>query len=351
MSTRPLFLIGRRLRALERPGLGRPVLLLRPLLVTMNSADLNPISPFLEYQGVLVLDGGLATALEARGCDLRDNLWSAKVLLEDPDLIRQVHLDFLRGGADCIATASYQATLEGFQKRGLDREASRALLLLSLSLAVEARAIFWEDPANRVGRLRPLVAASIGPFGAFLADGSEYSGRYGISDQDLYDFHQERWQILGDGEADLMACETIPSLRETEVLVRLVAESPGTWAWISFSCGDGEHLWDGSLLREAARVCDAEARVAAVGINCTGPELIPSLMEEVRKGTSKPILAYPNSGESYDAEDKEWGSTPSPIALEEAAQQWVREGAAGVGGCCRVGPDTIRKMRQRVVQL
>jgi homocysteine S-methyltransferase len=232
----------------------------------------------------------------------------------------------------------------------VDREASEGLLRLSLSLAVEARDAFWENPAHRVGRLRPLVAASIGPFGAFLADGSEYTGRYEISDQELYDFHRERWEILADGEADLMACETIPSLREAEVLVRLVAESPGIWAWISFSCSDGEHLCDGSLLSDAARACDAEPRVAAIGINCTKPELVPPLLDEARRGTTKLILAYPNSGEVYGAEDKEWTSMPSPIALEEAAEQWVREGVAGVGGCCRVGPDTIRKIRRRVVQ-
>jgi homocysteine S-methyltransferase len=136
----------------------------------------NPIARFIAHQGVMVLDGGLATALEARGCDLDDDLWSAKVLLEAPDVIRQVHRDFLAAGADCIATTTYQATIPGFRKRGLTEREGVELLRQSVRLAVEARDEFWSEPGNHRGRLRPIVAASIGPYGAYLADGSEYTG-------------------------------------------------------------------------------------------------------------------------------------------------------------------------------
>ncbi|MGD2121244.1 MAG: homocysteine S-methyltransferase [Gemmatimonadota bacterium] len=316
----------------------------------METADRNPILPLVEGQGIFVLDGGLATALEERGCDLADELWSARVLLEDPDLIRRVHLDFLEAGADCITSSSYQATLPGFRNRGLDEEAAAGLLRLSLTLALEARDLFWSEAANRTGRLEPLVAASIGPFGAFLADGSEYTGDYGISDQELYEFHGGRWEVLAEGGADLMACETIPALREAEVLLHLLSGTPGQWAWVSFSCRDERHLCDGGLLRDAARACDGEPRVAAVGINCTPPEFIPSLIDEARRGTGKPILVYPNSGEMFDAGKKKWCSPPSPMLFEEAALDWVRRGASGVGGCCRVGPETIAEIRRSLVQ-
>jgi len=296
-----------------------------------------------------MLDGGMATALEARGCDLVDELWSAKVLLEAPDLIRDVHLDYLLAGADCIATASYQATLPGFRNRGLDEDAGRDLLRLSIRLALEAKELFWRDVSNRAERLEPLVASSIGPYGAFLADGSEYTGRYDISEQGLYDFHRERWLILADGGADLLACETIPGQGEAEILLRLLAETPNQWAWISFSCRDERHLSDGGLLRDAAQACDAESRVAAVGINCTAPELIGPLIEEARKGTDKPILVYPNLGEVYDAREKRWHSTPSSTPWEETARNWVRRGASGVGGCCRVGPGRIAGLRRALV--
>ncbi|MCJ7630024.1 MAG: homocysteine S-methyltransferase, partial [Longimicrobiales bacterium] len=192
----------------------------------MKSTNQNPLLRILDQQNIIVLDGGMATALEARGCDLVDELWSAKVLLEAPDLIREVHLDYLLAGADCITTSSYQASLPGFRIRGLDEDAGKNLLGLSVMLALEARELFWREAFNRKGRLEPLVAASIGPYGAFLADGTEYTGRYGISDSELYEFHRGRWQVLAMGGADLMACETIPTQREAETLLRLVAETP-----------------------------------------------------------------------------------------------------------------------------
>ena len=319
------------------------------LLYTIKPTDPNPILRILEQQGLMVLDVALATALESRGCDLVDELWSAKVLFDDPDHIREVHLDYLLAGADCITTSSYQATLPGFTNRGFGEDAGRDLMRLSLILALEARDLFGSEAANRTGRLRPLVAASIGPFGAYLADGSEYTGSYGISDAVLYAFHRERWQLLASQGADLMACETIPAQREAESLLRLISETPGQWAWISFSCRDGEHLCDGGLLRDAARACDVEPRVAAVGINCTAPELIAPLIAEARKGTDKPILVYPNSGEGYDAEQKRWCPARSLVDWEETVEGWVRRGASGVGGCCRVGPRRIAEIRRHLV--
>ncbi len=300
----------------------------------------------MKRQGVIVLDGGLATALEAGGCDLNDELWSAKILLEAPDAIRSVHLDFLTAGADCIATSTYQASLAGFRKRGLTDKAGVELLHRSVRLAVETRDRFWSEPGNRRGRLRPLVAASVGPYGAFLADGSEYTGRYGIGDDDLRAFHQRRWRILAASQADLLACETIPSQGETEVLLRLLEETPDRWAWMSFSCRDGIHLSDGSRLCDAAKTCDSEPKLAAVGINCTSPKFLPSLIAEARKGTAKPILVYPNSGERYNPGTRAWESAPPEVNWEKASIEWKRLGAAGIGGCCRVGPDEIARMRR-----
>lgn len=308
----------------------------------------NPILPMLDRQGTMILDGGLATALEARGCDLNHELWSAKVLLEDPDLIREVHLDFLRAGADCIASTSYQASLQGFRSQGLSAQEGRDLLELSVRLAVEARDGFWAEPSNRKGREKPLVAGSVGPYGAFLADGSEYTGRYDISDSELFDFHEERWQFLADCGPDIMGCETIPSLREAGVLLELV-RTHDRWAWLSFSCQDRNHLSDGSLLCDAAVACDEEPHVAAVGVNCVPPELVLPLIDELRKGTGKPLMVYPNLGEAYDATDKVWASSPSEVDWEELAPEWVRRGASVVGGCCRVGPERITDLRKWLV--
>jgi len=309
----------------------------------------SPITPFLRRQGVMMLDGGLATTLEALGCDLNDELWSARILLEAPETIRRVHRDFLAAGADCISTSTYQATLPGFRRRGLSDAEGAERLRDSVRLAVEVRDEFWSDRTHRADRLRPLVAASVGPYGAYLADGSEYAGDYGIAEEELYAFHRTRWEVLAEGEADLLACETIPSSREAGVLLELLRETPDRWAWLSFSCRDEACLSDGSRLTDVARACDAEPRVAAVGINCTAPELIPALIGEVRRGTEKPILVYPNSGERYDAARKRWAPGPRPVDWEEAAAEWVHLGAAAVGGCCRVGPEEIARMRRRLV--
>ncbi len=314
----------------------------------MGPSTENPITEFVQRQGVMVLDGGLATALEARGFDLDDELWSAKILLEAPDAIWQVHLDFLTAGADCITAASYQASLPGFRKRGLSDAQGIELLRDSVRLAVDARNTFWSEPGNRRGRHRPLVAASVGPYGAFLADGSEYTGDYGIDDFELDAFHRSRWQILAGSQADLLACETIPSEREARVLLQLLRETPDRWAWLSFSCGDGAHLWDGSRLADVARACDAEGRVAAVGINCTSPEFILSLIAEARKATRKPVIVYPNSGERYNVAQRTWGGGPAGVDWGKATGEWAGLGVAGIGGCCRVGPQEVAEIRRQL---
>jgi homocysteine S-methyltransferase len=309
-------------------------------------APRDPIARFLRHQRVMILDGGLATALEAKGCDLNHDLWSAKVLMEAPELIREVHLDFLESGADCICSASYQATVPGFRKQGLTDADAGNLLVFSVELAKEARDQFWADPANRRGRQRPLVAASIGPFGAFLADGSEYSGTYGLSIAEIYEFHRDRWEVLTNAGADLLACETIPSEPEARALLRLLGHTPETWAWMSFSCRDRRHLSDGTPLTHVAWLCDEQPRVAAVGVNCTPPELMTDLIREVRKGTGKPVVVYPNSGEEYRAEDKTWHTTPSSVVWRNEVARWVQAGARLIGGCCRVGPGAITEMRR-----
>lgn len=312
----------------------------------MRAHEQNPLLAFTRARGAMILDGGLATTLEAEGCDLNDPLWSAKVLIDDPEAIRRAHLTFLRAGADCIISASYQATVTGFRSFGLSEWEAVELLRLSVTLAIEARDEFWGDPLNQSGRQRPLVAASIGPYGAALADGSEYSGHYDIGEDELLDFHRPRWQILAGTDADLMACETLPSRREGRALLRLLQNSPGVWAWMSFSCKDGTHLSNGSAMVDMARDCNVVGRVAAVGINCTPPRYVSELLREARKGTDKPLIAYPNSGERYSPEQRGWLDGTGDGAWGSMPGEWVGLGAVAVGGCCRVLPPQIADIRR-----
>ena len=232
----------------------------------------NPFAPHLERFGFVVLDGGLATALEREGHDLRDELWSARLLLDDPAAIEEVHGAYLRAGADCITTGAYQATVSGLEGRGVSRADAVAALRRSTELAVSAvRAMRPTDGRGEAGALTPLVAASVGPYGAWLADGSEYDGRYGRSVDELADFHRERFAVLASSGADVLACETIPSATETEALLDLLGETPNCWAWFAFTCADDRMIRDGTPIEDVIDACAERERVAAVGLNCTEP--------------------------------------------------------------------------------
>jgi homocysteine S-methyltransferase len=310
----------------------------------------NPLLPFLESQGLLILDGGLATELEARGADLSDELWSARVLMENPSLITEVHRDYLLAGADCIASASYQATIEGFVSRGMTDRQAQALLVRSVALARQARDEFWAQPGNRRRRLRPLVAASIGPYGAFLADGSEFRGDYDLSTADLEGFHRRRWHILASCGADLLACETLPSRREALALRTLLEQTPETVAWFSFSCRNGECISDGTAVEVVTEELQDCPQIVGLGVNCTSPRFILDLIRAFRRATDKPIVVYPNSGEGWDADARSWiGAGRDALSLDGAGQLWFQTGARLLGGCCRTGPGQISALRRRLL--
>lgn len=304
---------------------------------------MSPIQPFLDARGVMMLDGGLATELEALGHDLDHPLWSARLLLDAPEDVKRVHTAYLQAGADCISSVSYQATIPGFIREGFSEERAVELLVSSVDLACEARDAFAEEDTP----CRPLVAASVGPYGAFLADGSEYRGEYGISASALSDFHEARWNTLVSTRADLLGCETIPSFQECEVLVNLLSKTPSALAWISFSCKDGDCISDGTPLSECAAFLEECHQVVAIGINCTAPRYISSLIGEAKKGAPDlDVAVYPNTGEIYDAKTRKWGGISDPVNFAEASLEWKRLGATILGGCCRTGPDHIRRMRQ-----
>ncbi len=312
---------------------------------------MSPVCRLSSEGEVLILDGGLATELEADGFDLNHPLWSARILLEAPEAVRAVHARFLEAGADCIIAATYQASFPGLARAGFTGSASESVFLSAVRLAVEERDRFWSDPANRTGRRQPLVAASVGPYGAFLADGSEYRGGYRMDDAGLAEFHERRLAVLAGAGADLLAVETIPSVREVRVLSRLLERlETAPPAWVSFSCRDGERLCDGTPVTGAAADLAGCSRVFAVGINCTAPKHFASLIPKIYAVSGKPVVAYPNGGGTWDAVRKMWtGPTGNPAdALDFAAPalEWRRLGAGLVGGCCRTGPEDIRAIRQ-----
>ncbi|CAF1841903.1 hypothetical protein HID58_060394 [Brassica napus] len=312
-----------------------------------------------ETGGYAIIDGGLATELERHGADLNDPLWSAKCLLTSPHLIHTVHLDYLEAGADIISSASYQATIQGFEAKGYSIEKSESLLRKSVEIACEARSTYYDkckdDDDKKILKKRPiLVAASVGSYGAFLADGSEYSGIYGdlITLETLKDFHRRRVQVLAESGADIIAFETIPNKLEAQAFAELldegVAKIPG---WFSFNSKDGVNVVSGDSIKECIAIAEACEKVVAVGINCTPPRFIEGLVLEIAKVTSKPILVYPNSGERYDPERKEWVENTG-VGNEDFVsyvEKWMDAGVSLLGGCCRTTPTTIRAIHKRLV--
>ena len=288
-----------------------------------------------------VLDGGLATELEARGFDLADALWSARLLADAPDAIEAVHLAYFEAGADIATTASYQASGAGFAAYGYSHEDADALLQRSVALARSARDRFHARHPESGRALR--VAASIGPYGATLHDGSEYRGDYGLEEDALAAFHRPRLATLLDAAPDLLACETIPSLLEARAIVGVLHEHPSARAWVTFTCRDGAHTSAGDAIADCARFLDAEPQVVAIGINCVDPVLVTSLVQAIGLATAKPIVVYPNSGEVWNGHTHCWEGTATRFTT--CVEEWIDAGASWLGGCCRTTPADIRRVR------
>lgn len=281
--------------------------------------------------GPLVLDGGMSNQLESAGHDLSDELWSARLLAEHPEAVTEAHLAYYEAGADVAITSSYQATFEGFAKRGISRGRAAELLGLSVELAREATRQVKDSS-------RPLwVAASVGPYGAMLADGSEYRGRYGLTVSELEAFHRPRLEVLAAAGPDVLALETLPDAEEAEALLRAV-RGLGVPAWLSYTVA-GDRTRAGQPLEEAFALAADVDEVVAVGVNCCAPEDVDGAAATAARVTGKPVVVYPNSGEAWDAGARAWAgrSTFTP----EQVTGWQRAGARLIGGCCRVGPEAI----------
>ena len=287
--------------------------------------------------GPAAIDGGLASELEARGHDLTGTLWSARLLRDDPAAIRDVHTAYFRSGATVGISASYQASRSGFLVHGFDADEADTLVALSVALVREAR-----EDAAAAGAVHPmLVAASVGPYGATLHDGSEYRGRYGVSHEFLVGFHRERIEVLAAASPDLLAIETVPDLDEAFAIAEALqgCDRP---AWLSFSCADGARTCAGQPIEDAAAFVAATPALDAIGINCTKPEHVAGLVARIRAAAPDlPIVVYPNAGRIWDGVASQWHSAGIDALPDAAVQAWFDSGVSLVGGCCGLGPSVV----------
>ncbi|HZN54301.1 MAG TPA: homocysteine S-methyltransferase [Candidatus Polarisedimenticolaceae bacterium] len=286
----------------------------------------DPLSVLIARRGAAVLDGGLATELEARGLDLNHPLWSARAIADAPEIVEAVHRDYLEAGADVVTSATYQAPVP--------------LIAPGVAIALRARDAFAS------GADRPLVAASLGPYGASLADGSEYRGDYGLSIEALADWHRPRVRAAEETGADVLAFETIPSGVEVEAIARVLGERDGLPVWISFQARDGSALADGTPVEAAATTADRATRVIAVGVNCVAPERVVPLLRRLASATKKPLVAYPNRGDAWDATRRNWIVRGDSVDLGALAPLWRDAGARLIGGCCRTTPGDVAAIRR-----
>ena len=292
--------------------------------------------------GPVIVDGGLATELEASGHDLSDRLWSARLLLTDPGAIEAVHLAYYRSGAQVATTASYQATVPGFVEAGLDRATALAAIQGSVVLAQRARDRFAQETGRSIDGL--LVAGSVGPYGAMLADGSEYTGEYDPGDEVLRDVHAPRIEALLEAGVDLLAFETIPTSREAAVLLDLLAES-GAAAWLSYQCRDGETTAAGEPAAEAFALAADSPGIVALGVNCGPPRHVPALLDAAAAAApGMPLIAYPNRGDTWEAAARQWVADDGYRYDPRVVATWTTLGATWLGGCCGTGPAEIAEL-------
>ena len=293
-------------------------------------------------QGPWPIDGGLSGELEKRGHDLADKLWSARLLRDEPNAIAAVHQDYVASGGRVIITSSYQASRQGFAATGMSNDQADDLMRLSISLAKDVAA-----GANE----KVWVAASVGPYGAVLGGGQEYVGNYGVAHEELVKFHRERIEVLASAKPDLFACETIPDLDEVRALLEVLADYPDIPAWITMSARDGESTCAGQGIGHLAELVKNSPNIVALGINCTMPEHVTSLLSKLAEKSTLPLVVYPNAGRVWDGQAMCWigeGHTTLPTQIIE---EWVKAGAMLIGGCCGLGPDAITQLDQDLAKL
>lgn len=306
---------------------------------------MNKIEQILNEYPFVIIDGGLATELEKKGFELKDNLWSAKIIAEAPDAVRDVHLSYLNAGADCIITSSYQATVPGFIAAGYSRTEAVDLIAKSVRIAADSINLFRESSPDMSKRPEPFIAAAAGCYGSFLADGSEYRGDYHLEINGYKNFHRVRVDILAEAGAEIIAFETFPSMEEAAAVAELMDEYDNLSYWIVFTIQNPLLTSHGDNFKECIKLLSGKKNIAAYGVNCSPPEFVAPLLDSLDAGLKKKFVVYPNSGEYYNTDCSCWKDDATVGDYRKLSEEWYNKGARLIGGCCRTGPEDTFKIK------
>lgn len=306
------------------------------------------IAANLKNRKGIVVDGAMATELEKLGVKTDSDLWSARALVENPEAITAVHKSYFQNGADIAITNTYQANVAKFMELGFSEKESENLIIQAVELAKKARDDYYGSLSETERKSRaphPLIAGSVGPYGAYLADGSEYRGDYYLTKAEYQEFHFPRMQLLDQAGVDLFAFETQPNFDEANALVDLLIDKfPEQHAWLTFSVKDDDTLCDGTSLPEAVKYFNGADQISAIGVNCTTLENIHEIIRNVHQVTDKPIIVYPNNGDIYNPTTKTWQTNPQADTFTDLVPSWLEAGASLIGGCCRTTPADIKEI-------
>jgi|TARA_B110000881_G_C18561313_1_gene510027 homocysteine S-methyltransferase len=292
----------------------------------------------------MILDGGLSFPIEKKGINLNSKLWTTELLISNQKIIKDVHLKYLKAGAQFITTCSYQASIKSLKNRGFNFEESKKIILKSITIAEEVKNIYNKKYTNKK---KILIAASIGSYGSYLSDGSEYKGNYDVNDKIIFDFHKSKIQILENSNADVLAFEAIPSYRETKIISKILEDSKKK-SWISFTCKNDLEISDGTLLAQCCKYLKNHPNIFAIGVNCTSPKYISNLIKILKNNCGeKKIIVYPNSGKKYDSINKNWIGKKNN-SFDILLKEWIDLGVDIIGGCCGIGPNQIKKISKLI---
>jgi len=287
---------------------------------------------------IKLLDGSLSYPLEKQGYNLNKKLWTGDALINDPNVIKKIHKDYLVAGVDFISTSTYQISYRVLKEMGYNLNEIKDIFKRSVDLVQDA---IEETKIKR----KVKIVGSYGPFGASLSDGSEYTGKYKTSDEIIMSYHIDNMNIIKELGIDIILYETIPCLREIEILSKVVEEYKKE-VWISFTCNKDLEFRDGTSIMKACKIISSIENISTIGINCFSPLLAEKAIKKLKKNSNKKILIYPNSGEIYNNKDKNWYG--EKYFDNSMIKKWLALSPDIIGGCCRVGFEDIQNMRKEI---